>query len=111
MDKIIKLCKAAKIKGVETKVFFTHTGTRLCTDKRMKGKKMLHILKSEPDDLQRTLMYNLSLGYNCLQFPLHEFDDMNRIMKNWSTLSSGSTKSSPGGDMRNRQGPQKLRGR
>ena len=39
-------------------------------------KKMLHILKSEPDDLQRTLMYNLSLGYNCLQFPLYEFDDM-----------------------------------
>ncbi len=41
-----------------------------------KRKKMLHILKSEPDDLQRTLMYNLSLGYNCLQFPLYEFDDM-----------------------------------
>ena len=39
-----------------------------------KRKKMLHILKSDPDDLQRTLMYNLSLGYNCLQFPLYEFD-------------------------------------
>lgn len=36
LDKIIKLCQAAKNKGVETKVFFTHTGTRLCTDKRMK---------------------------------------------------------------------------
>ena len=41
-----------------------------------KRKKMLHILKSEPDDLQRTLMYTLSLGYSCLQFPLFEMDDM-----------------------------------
>lgn len=39
-----------------------------------KRKKMLHVLKSEPDDLQRTLMYNLSLGYNCLQFPLFEVE-------------------------------------
>ena len=38
-------------------------------------KKMLHILKTEPDDLQRTLMYNLSLGYSCLQFPLFPFDE------------------------------------
>ncbi len=36
LDKIIEICKAAKTKGVETKVFFTHTGTRLCMDKRMK---------------------------------------------------------------------------
>lgn len=35
-------------------------------------KKMMHVLKSEPDDLQRTLMYNLSLGYQCLQYPLFE---------------------------------------
>ena len=37
-------------------------------------KKMLHILKTAPDDLQRTLMYNLSLGYSCLQFPLFELE-------------------------------------
>ena len=37
-------------------------------------RKMMHILKSPPDDLQRTLMYNLSLGYNCLQFPLFEVE-------------------------------------
>jgi hypothetical protein len=37
-------------------------------------KKMLHILKSEPDDLQRNLMYSLSLGYACLQIPLFEFE-------------------------------------
>lgn len=36
---------------------------------------MLHILKSPPDDLQRTFMYNLSLGYSCLQFPLFDFDE------------------------------------
>lgn len=39
-------------------------------------RKMMHILKSPPDDLQRTLMYNLSLGYNCLQFPLFTVDDL-----------------------------------
>jgi peroxiredoxin family protein len=36
LEKIIYICKAAKNKGVETKVFFTHTGTRLCMDDRMK---------------------------------------------------------------------------
>ena len=39
-----------------------------------KRRKMLHILKSPSDDLQRTLMYALSLGYNCLQFPLFDLD-------------------------------------
>ena len=38
-------------------------------------KKMLHILKSPPDDMQRTLMLTLSLGYSCLQFPLYEFEE------------------------------------
>ena len=41
-----------------------------------KRRKMLHILKSPPDDLQRTFMYTLSLGYSCLQFPLFEFDEL-----------------------------------
>jgi peroxiredoxin family protein len=36
LEKIIKVCRAAKTKGVETRVFFTHTGTRLCMDDRMK---------------------------------------------------------------------------
>ena len=40
-----------------------------------KRRKMLHILKAPPDDLQRTFMYNLSLGYKCLQFPLFDFDE------------------------------------
>jgi hypothetical protein len=35
MDKLIDFCRAAKKKGVETRVFFTHEGTRLCTDRRM----------------------------------------------------------------------------
>ena len=39
-----------------------------------KRRKMLHILKSPPDDLQRTLMCALSLGYNCLQLPLFQID-------------------------------------
>jgi len=37
-------------------------------------KKMLHVLKTPPDDLQRSLMYALSLGYSCLQFPLFDFE-------------------------------------
>ena len=34
LDKVIKLCKAAKKKGVEATVFFTHTGTLLTQDPR-----------------------------------------------------------------------------
>jgi len=34
LDKVIKLCKAAKNKGVEATVFFTHTGTLLTQDPR-----------------------------------------------------------------------------
>lgn len=40
-----------------------------------KRKKMLHILKTPPDDIQRSFMYALSLGYSCLQFPLFDLDD------------------------------------
>ena len=35
---------------------------------------MLHILKTPTDDLQRTFMYALSLGYSCLQIPLFEME-------------------------------------
>jgi len=35
---------------------------------------MLHILKTPADDQQRNIMSTLSLGYNCLQFPLFEVD-------------------------------------
>jgi len=35
LDKVLQVCRAARNKGVETHVFFTHTGTRLCTDPRM----------------------------------------------------------------------------
>ena len=36
LDQIIKVCEAAKNKGVDTMVFFTHIGTRLCQDNRLK---------------------------------------------------------------------------
>ena len=36
LDKLIKLCQAAKKKHVKVKVFFTADGTRLCIDPRMK---------------------------------------------------------------------------
>lgn len=35
MEKLMLLCKAAKKKGVAVKVFFTHEGTRLCTDPQL----------------------------------------------------------------------------
>ena len=37
-------------------------------------RKMLHILNSPPDDMQRTLMCALSLGYNNINIPLFEMD-------------------------------------
>lgn len=37
LEKLILLCKAAKKKGVAVKVFFTHEGTRLCTDPEMEA--------------------------------------------------------------------------
>lgn len=39
-----------------------------------KRKKMLHILKTEPDQVQKNLMCTLSLGYEVLQVPLYEDD-------------------------------------
>lgn len=35
LDKLIQLCRAAKKKGVVLKIFFTHLGTRLATDRRL----------------------------------------------------------------------------
>ena len=34
LDQLIKLCRSAKQKGVKVKLFFTHLGTKLCTDPR-----------------------------------------------------------------------------
>jgi len=36
LDKLIKLCRAAQKKDVAVKVFFTHIGTRLSTDARVR---------------------------------------------------------------------------
>ena len=35
LDKVIKLCEAANRKKIDVRVFFTHFGTRLCTDPRL----------------------------------------------------------------------------
>jgi len=35
-------------------------------------KKILHLLKTKPDDMQRTLMDNLSKGSPNLEIPLYE---------------------------------------
>ena len=41
LSQLIKLCRSAKNKGVTVKLFFTHLGTRLCTDPRMVELKSL----------------------------------------------------------------------
>lgn len=38
-------------------------------------KKILHLLKTEPDDVQRTLMDNLSKGRVSLEIPLYGKDE------------------------------------
>lgn len=35
LEQLMLLCRAAKKKGVAVKVFFTHEGTRLCTDPQL----------------------------------------------------------------------------
>ena len=35
LDQVIEVCRAAKKKGIEANVFFTHTATRLCVDPRL----------------------------------------------------------------------------
>ena len=35
LNQLIQLCQSAQKKGVRIKLFFTHLGTRLCTDPRM----------------------------------------------------------------------------
>ena len=35
LDQLVKLCRSAKNKGVKVKLFFTHLGTKLCTNPRM----------------------------------------------------------------------------
>jgi len=36
LDVLLKLCRAAKKMNVEVNLFFTHLGTRMCTDPRLK---------------------------------------------------------------------------
>ena len=36
LNQILNVCRAAKRKGIDAKVFFTHIGTRLCQDARLK---------------------------------------------------------------------------
>ena len=35
LDQLIRFCRAAKNKDVKVKLFFTHLGTKLCTDSRL----------------------------------------------------------------------------
>jgi len=43
LDKVIKLCKAAKKKGIEVSLFFTHEGVLLTRDPRFKALEGLNM--------------------------------------------------------------------
>lgn len=58
LDKLIKLCRAAKKKDVEMLIFLTHTGTRLTMDPRFKeltshAKVALCTVSFEDNDLSK----------------------------------------------------------
>ncbi|MFO7986623.1 MAG: hypothetical protein R6U38_12235 [Desulfatiglandaceae bacterium] len=65
LDKVINLCKAAKNKGVETTVFFTHTGTLLTQDPRFK----------ELDGLAHLSLCNVGFESHGLKPPVPGIDE------------------------------------
>ncbi len=65
LDKVINLCKAGKNKGVETTVFFTHTGTLLTQDPRFK----------ELDGLAHLSLCNVGFESHGLKPPVPGIDE------------------------------------
>ena len=65
LEKIIRLCRAAKKKQVEVSLFFTHIGTRLSKDPRME----------ELRDLARITLCKVGFEDNKLERSDSIFDD------------------------------------
>ncbi len=65
LEKIIALCRAAKKKGVETTVFFTHLGTLLTQDPRFK----------ELDGLAKLSLCNVGFEGHGLKPPVPGVDE------------------------------------
>ena len=73
LDKIIKLCRAARKKNVEVNIFFTHTGTRLCKDPRFK----------ELEGFARTAFCQVSLKSNNIDKPVPGLKEKNYSTQSW----------------------------
>ena len=65
LDKVIELCKAAKNKGVELTIFFTHTGTLLTQDPRF----------AELDGLAKLAICNVGFESHGLTPPVPGVDE------------------------------------
>ena len=74
MDKLIKLCQAAKKKNVEVSVFFTHLGTLLSMDQRLKELQGL---------AARIALCNVGFESNNLQRSESIFDDKAYASQSW----------------------------
>ena len=60
LDKVIGLCKAARAKGVEVEIFFTHLGTRLTQEPAFK----------KLEGLARMSLCNVAFDANKLRKPV-----------------------------------------
>ena len=73
LDKVLKLCRAAKKKNVEVNLFFTHIGTRLCTDPRMK----------ELDGLANVALCKVGIEGNKLNKDNAQVDEKKFLSQSW----------------------------
>jgi len=65
LDKLIRLCRAARNQQVEVSIFFTHTGTLLTQDSRF----------SELKDLAKMALCNVGFEGHGLKSPVPGIDD------------------------------------
>lgn len=73
LDKLIAFCRAARKKSVETRVFFTHQGTRLCTDERM----------NELTEVATVALCKVGFEANRLDFAEAKVDEKAFLSQSW----------------------------
>ena len=73
LDKVIKLCRAARKKDVSVAVFFTHIGTRLSKDPRF----------TELTTLATVALCKVGFEANALQPPVEGLDDKAFASQSW----------------------------
>ena len=73
LDKLIKLCRAAKKKDVEMLIFLTHLGTRLTKDPRFK----------ELTSISNLALCSVAFESNDLQRPVEGLDEKGFASQAW----------------------------